>query len=82
MTVRCIGPVVAALTMIGHGDVAAQSASDLVLAMLEAHEARIEGVENYTLVQAVMGFETETYFEKETFEGRSLFRASLVGIDG
>ena len=82
MTVRCIGPVVAALTMIGHGDVAAQSASDLVLAMLEAHEARIEGVENYTLVQAVMGFETETYFEKETSEGRSLFRASPVGIHG
>jgi len=71
-----------ALTAIGNGDVVAQSASDLVHSMLEAHDARIEGVENYTLVQAVMGFETETYFEKHTVEGRSVFRASFAGLGG
>lgn len=82
MKVRCIGPMVVALTTIGNGDVVAQSAPDLVHSMLEAHEARIEGVENYTLVQAVMGFETETYFEKYTVEGRSVFRASFAGLGG
>ena len=82
MKVRCIGPMVVALTTIGNGDVVAQSAPDLVHSMLEAHEARIEGVENYTLVQAVMGFETETYFEKHTVEGRSVFRASFAGLGG
>ena len=82
MTVRCIGSMVVALTTIGNGDVVAQSASDLVHSMLEAHEARIEGVENYTLVQAVMGFETETYFEKRTLDGRSVFQASFAGADG
>jgi len=71
-----------ALLLVSAGSVAAQSASEIVDAMLAAYEARIEGVQNYSLVQAVMGLEAVTYFEKETSSGRPVFRASLAGLAG
>jgi hypothetical protein len=60
----------------------AQSASEIVDAMLAAYEARIADVQNYTLVQAVMGFEAVTYYEKELSDGRPVFRTSMAGVSG
>ena len=52
----------------------AQSASDIVERMLSEYARRAEGVENYTLIQDAMGFETISYFVKEMDEGRPVFR--------
>lgn len=53
---------------------AAQSAGEVIDRMLEAYEARTEGIDDYTLVQRFMGFETVSYFVKEMEEGRPVFR--------
>ena len=52
----------------------AQSASDIVGRMLDEYARRAERVDDYTLVQQVMGFETVSYFEKEMVDGRPVFR--------
>ena len=52
----------------------AQSASDILNQMLSEYERRSQVVENYTIVQETMGVETVTYFEKETVDGRPVFR--------
>lgn len=54
--------------------VSAQSVSDLVDRMYASYEQQAEGVDNYTLVQTMMGFESTSYFEKEMVDGRPVFR--------
>lgn len=54
--------------------VAAQNAGEIIDRMLDAYEARTEGVDDYTLVQRFMGFETVSYFVKEMEDGRPVFR--------
>ena len=56
-----------------HG--AAQSATDVVERMLSEYASRVADVDNYTLVQQTMGFETVSYFEKEMVDGRPVFRS-------
>jgi hypothetical protein len=56
---------------------ASQTASDIVDRMLSAYARRVEGVENYTLVQQTMGFETISYFEKEMVDGWPVFRSRM-----
>ena len=51
----------------------AQSAQEVLETALERHEQRMEGVQNYTVVQAVMGFESTTYFERVEREGHAFF---------
>jgi hypothetical protein len=64
----------AALVVAAAPHVHAQSAGEIFDRMLAEHERRTEGIENYTLVQETMGFETVMYFERETMNGRSLLR--------
>lgn len=52
---------------------AAQSAEEILLTSLEEYERRMEGIENYTVVQETMGFETELTFERTEVEGRTVF---------
>jgi hypothetical protein len=64
--------------------VAAQSGAEIIERMLTEYERRSQGVENYTLIQDVMGFETVSYFEKEMMDGRPVFRlrsSSAGGVD-
>ena len=84
MSVRAlrVGLLVTSLAMTGAAPLSAQSASEIVDAMLAAYEARIADVQNYTLVQAVMGFEAVTYYEKELSDGRPVFRTSMAGVAG
>jgi hypothetical protein len=64
----------AALVVAAAPHVHAQSAGEIFDRMLAEHERRTEGIENYTLVQQTMGFETVMYFEREAINGRSLLR--------
>lgn len=53
--------------------VSAQSAEQVLLTALERQEARMEGIERYTVVQEVMGFETVLTFERAEVDGRTVF---------
>lgn len=68
--VPCLAAVVALLLP---GMAWAQSAEEIFEAALQDYEARAAGVDNYTMVQEVMGMETVTYFEKRDVEGRAVF---------
>lgn len=63
------GLLLAALPTLAAG----QSPADIVERMLEVYERNTASVENYTVVQEVMGFESEMYFEKEMRDGRPVF---------
>ncbi len=52
---------------------AAQSAKEILMTSLEEYERRMEGIENYTIVQETMGFETSITFERTEVEGRTVF---------
>lgn len=60
----------------------AQSVADVVDDMYSAAQRYSEGVENYTVVQNVMGFSATTYFERETVDGRPVFRARQSSAGG
>jgi hypothetical protein len=51
----------------------AQSAEEILMTSLEEYEQRMEGIENYTIVQETMGFETELTFLRTEVEGRTVF---------
>lgn len=57
------------------GGVHAQSGEEVLRTALERQEARMEGIDNYTIVQDVMGFEATTYFERTEVDGQSVFVA-------
>jgi hypothetical protein len=66
-------PAALALYAFGAGPLAAQSVEDIVHGMYDVYERQAEGVDNYRLVQAMMGFESTSYFEKELVDGRPVF---------
>lgn len=78
--------VVAVATILALGGltppVYAQSASEVIDRMLSEHERRSAAVDDYTVVQQVMGFETISYFEKEMVDGRPVFRLRSSGAAG
>jgi hypothetical protein len=79
-TARSI-PAVLALLALASAQLAAQSVAEIVERMYASYERQAEGVDNYTLVQSVMGVETTSYFEKELVDGKPVFalRDSDVG---
>jgi len=52
----------------------AQSAREIIQTAIDRYEQRMSGVENYTVVQDVMGFQSTSYYEKRTIDGRSVFK--------
>ncbi len=52
---------------------AAQSAKEILRTSLKEYERRMEGIENYTIVQETMGFETSITFVRTEVEGRTVF---------
>lgn len=60
---------------------AAQSGGEVLETALERYEQRMAGVENYTVVQEVLGAEHTTYFEAEEVDGRKVFRPVPVGVE-
>ena len=75
-------PIPCALVLLAAPSASAQSVADIVDQMYEAFERHSRGVDNYTLVQSMMGFETVTYFEKEIVDGRPIFRMSGSSTEG
>ena len=63
-----------ALTVAVAGRAEAQTPTEIFDRMLADYASRIEGVNDYTLVQETMGFETVLYFEKEMVDGRPVLR--------
>ena len=59
-----------------------QSVADIVDRMYEAYERQAAGVDNYTLVQTMMGLESVNYFEKEMVGGKPVFRLKNAGMGG
>lgn len=55
------------------GPLGAQTGEEVMRTALERYEERMEGIEDYTVVQETMGFEAETYFERSEVEGHSVF---------
>lgn len=53
--------------------VSAQSGEEVLRTAIERHQERMEGIENYTVVQEVMGFRSTTYFEREERNGEVVF---------
>ena len=80
-TVRII-PTSIALAALFCVGVSAQSVSDIVEDMYDAYERQAEGVDNYTLVQSVMGFESTSYFVKEMVDGHPVFRMAESATSG
>ncbi|NIO31908.1 MAG: hypothetical protein GTN75_09000 [Gemmatimonadetes bacterium] len=52
---------------------AGQSAADVLETAMARFEDRMSGIDNYTVVMDVMGFEATNYFEKEMVDGRPTF---------
>lgn len=78
LTFLVVVPLVAAPPVTAH----AQSAGEILGTALDRYEARMEGIDNYTVTQQVMGFTTTTHFEKETVDGRPVFRVASTSFQG
>lgn len=57
----------------------AQSAKEVVEEAFARYARRMEGIENYTVVQETLGFQTTTYFERKTVDGRPVFVPKRIG---
>ena len=64
------------------GGVSAQSVSQVVEEMYAAFERQAASVDNYTLVQNVMGIESTSYYEKEMVDGRPVFKMRSGSAQG
>ena len=78
---RCL-PVVSLLALGSGAPAAAQSVAEVIDEMYASFERQAEGIDDYTLVQSVMGFETTSYFVKEMVDGRPVFRIQEAEAEG
>lgn len=62
-----------AVAVVSTAAVEAQTAREIVDAALDRHEEQTRGIDDYTVVQEIMGMETTTHYERVTREGRSVF---------
>lgn len=57
-----------------------QEAREIIQTAIERYEERMSGVENYAIVQDVMGYESTAYYERRMVDGRPVFK--LVDTSG
>lgn len=62
-----------ALGAVSAPPVSAQSAEEVLRTAMDRHQERMEGIQDYTVVQEVMGFRSTTYFEREERNGEVVF---------
>ena len=79
--VSLVAGAVAAVAL-SASSITAQSVADVVEGMYEAYARQSEGVDDYTLVQDMMGVAAVSYFEKEIVEGHPVFRVRDAVVDG
>ncbi len=79
-----VQPVAIALTvwMALPATVLSQTPQEIFDRMLGEYDRRTAGVENYTLVQDAMGFESVLYFEKTMVDGRRILRLKQAQTGG
>lgn len=75
-------PTALGLLAIAATTAAAQSVEDVVQGMYEAYERQAEGVDNYSIVQSMMGMEATSYYQKEMVDGRPVFRMIESDMEG
>lgn len=68
-----IGLSLSLVTLAIAAPLAGQSAEGILETALQRYEERMSGVDNYTVVQEVMGTEVTNYFEKRMKDGRPVF---------
>lgn len=71
--VPLLGLTLSLLALIGTAPAAAQSAGDVLNTAMERFEERMSGIDNYTVVQGIMGMEVTNYFEKRMVDGHTVF---------
>jgi hypothetical protein len=69
-------------TFFGSSAAQAQSVAEVIEGMYAAAERQAAGVQNYTLSEQVMGFDTYSYFEKELVDGHPVFRLKMSDGSG
>jgi hypothetical protein len=82
---RRLSPAVALVALTGAVSpfiAEAQSAKDVLNGMVTEYEKRMASVANYTVVQDAMGTPMTMYFEKETVDGRAVFRLRHSSVAG
>ena len=82
LTTNRVGAATIMLAAFAFSNTQAQSAADVINAMVSAYEKNAENVDNYTLVQETMGVETVSYFEKEMISGHPDFRLRQTSAMG
>jgi hypothetical protein len=70
---RSIATALALVALVA-GGASAQSVSSVVEGMYDSYERQVADIDDYTLVQTVMGIEASSYFEKEMVDGHAVFR--------
>jgi len=73
-------PVALLVALVAAAPAAGQSVQSIVEKMYDAHTRSAEGIDNYTLVQSVMGVESLSYFEKEVVDGHPQFRLRQTAL--
>ena len=79
---RILISTVAAMLLVGTAPLAAQSAEEILQTAMTRYQERMQGVENYTVVQEVMGTQSTVYFEKETVDGVSGWQPRMIKAGG
>lgn len=69
--VACLTVAAAALAV---QPLSAQSAQDVLQTALDRYEERMEGIQDYTITQTVMGQTTTLHFERTEMDGQTVFR--------
>jgi hypothetical protein len=63
-----------AFVALSAGRLCAQTVAEIVEGMYASAERQAEGIDDYTLVQTALGVEMSSFFRKDFFEGRPVFR--------
>lgn len=74
--------IAAASPLAGISAARAQSVAEVIEGMYATVERQAATVQNYTLSQQVMGFDTYSYFEKELVDGHPVFRLKMSDGSG
>jgi hypothetical protein len=65
--------------MVAAAAATAETARDVLRTAMDRNDARLKGIENFTVVQDVMGFEVTTYYETQIVDGHAVPVARETG---
>lgn len=80
--ITCLLVVTTAAALLAPTAATAQNGAEILNISLARWEARMQGVENYTMVARIAGVETTSYYEREMVDGRLTFQLRDVWATG